>query len=382
MPRPVLSGRETRDAQLFRAQHSERIVRTRTLGKTGLEVGVIGLGTEYLVEVPRETVVSMVHEAIDRGVNYFDVLFAYEHYQSNFGAAFKTKRDQVLITGHLSSGETDGQYRRTRDVAECEELFHQLLTRLDVDYVDVVFLQNCDAEDDYKQVVGPGGILELAQRLQREGKARFIGLSGHRPPVSGKAVRSGSIDVLMHPINLQGDATPGRKELYQECAKRGVGLVGMKPFAGGGLLSGKDSRTLTPVQCLSYALSQPGVSTLVPGVKDLDELRATLAYLDSSDEEKDFSSVLPDFRAVEEGTCVYCNHCLPCPVGIDIGETIRLLDTARLSLTDALRSAYDALPTKPSQCIECGDCTPRCPFSVNIISRLHQASGFFGATRE
>ncbi|MCK4298061.1 MAG: 4Fe-4S dicluster domain-containing protein, partial [Planctomycetes bacterium] len=82
---------------------------------------------------------------------------------------------------------------------------------------------------------------------------------------------------------------------------------------------------------------------------------------------------------VEEGTCVYCNHCLPCPVGINVGETIRAVVTAERGGLEAARSAYAALPVKASECIECEECVERCPFSVDIISRLHQARDVFEA---
>jgi len=134
-------------------------MRTRTLGRTGLGVGLIGLGTEYLVGQPRDTVVAVVHEAIDGGVNYVDILFAYADYLDSMGAALKGKRDRVFITGHLGSGESGGQYRRTRDVSECEDLFHDLLARLGTDSVDVAILQNCDEDDDYEQMMGPDGLL-------------------------------------------------------------------------------------------------------------------------------------------------------------------------------------------------------------------------------
>ena len=350
---------------------------TRTLGRTGLEVGLIGLGTEYLVGTDRENFVAVVGRAVDAGVNYIDVLFAFADYLDGMGAALQGRRDRVFITGHLGSAETDGQYRRSRDAAECERLFHDLLSRLHTDYVDVLFLQNCDEQDDYEQVMGPGGLLELAQRLRREGKARFVGFSGHQPPVSLEAVRSGSIDVLMHSINLQGDATPGRRDLFHECAGRGVGLVAMKPFAGGALFEPKGETPPTPVQCLHYSLSQPGVSTVVPGVKNVAELEAALAYPEATDEERDFSSILAGLHEVEQGTCVYCNHCLPCPVGINVGETIRAAVTAERGGLEAARSAYDALPTKASDCIECEDCVERCPFGVDVISKMQRAVQLF-----
>jgi predicted aldo/keto reductase-like oxidoreductase len=354
---------------------------TRRLGKTDLELGVIALGTEHLVEVPRKTVVSVVREAVRRGVNYFDVLFAYPHYQDNFGAAFKGRREKVLISGHLGSALQDGQYRRSRDVGECEELFHDLLRRLATDYVDVLFLSNCDEPDDYEQIIGGGGLLELGARLRREGKARFIGLSGHQVPVATQAVESGRIDVLMHNVNLAGHADPGRRELYHACAAAGVGLIGMKPFAGGSLLQEGAGPSATPVQCISYALAQPGVCAVVPGVKNLQELNAALAYLDAAEQVRDFSGVVGRFRPDLEGQCVYCNHCLPCPAGIDVGKTIRLADTAGGTGAASLAAEYARLPAAASECLECGDCVERCPFKVDVLSKMARAVQLFEQDR-
>ncbi|MCK4234265.1 aldo/keto reductase, partial [candidate division WOR-3 bacterium] len=73
----------------------------RKLGKTGFDVSIIGLGTEYLNRKPRKNVVSVVHAAIDRGVNYFDLVFAFPDYRDNFGAAFIGYRDNVIIAGHI-----------------------------------------------------------------------------------------------------------------------------------------------------------------------------------------------------------------------------------------------------------------------------------------
>jgi len=113
----------------------------RKLGKTGLDVSIIGLGTEYLNKKPKKTVVSVVHEAIEEGINYFDLVFAFPEYRDNLGASFKGYRDKIIITGHLGCAETDGQYRLTRDVKENEMLFLDLLSRLHTDYVDILMIQ-------------------------------------------------------------------------------------------------------------------------------------------------------------------------------------------------------------------------------------------------
>ena len=252
-----------------------------------------------------------------------------------------------------------------------------MLSRLHAEYIDVLFLQFVDEENDYERVIGSGGLLELALRFQREGKAGFIGLSGHKVPMALKAVKSGHMDVLMFPINLSSDAVLEEKELFNVCASRGVGLVAMKPFARGKLLQKKEARSITPVQCISYTLSQIGVSTAVPGVKDVDELEATLHFLEVTDEEKDFSSILPDFRQYSKGECVYCNHCLPCPAVIDIGQTIRLVEIAQYGVSEALRADYRALSVKASACIEYGSCMKRCPFEVDVISKMQRAVELF-----
>ena len=352
-------------------------MKTRTLGKTGLDVGIVGLGTEYLHQRSRETVVSVVGEAIERGVNYMDFVFTFPEYLDHLGAALKGQRDKVIITGHLGAAEKDGHYRKTRDVKECEELFSEMLSRLHTEYIDVLFLQFVDEEDDYERVMGSGGLLELARRFRREGKAGFIGLSGHSVPVALKAVKSGHIDVLMFPINLRSDAVLEEKELFNVCASRGVGLVAMKPFAGGKLFQKEEARSITSVQCISYALSQIGVSTVVPGVKDLDELEAALHFLDATDEEKDFSSILPEFQQYVKGECVYCNHCLHCSDVLDFVQSIRLLYTAQHGVSEDLRADYQALSVKASACIECGSCTTRCPFEVDVISKMQRAVKLF-----
>jgi predicted aldo/keto reductase-like oxidoreductase len=131
------------------------------------------------------------------------------------------------------------------------------------------------------------------------------------------------------------------------------------------------------VQCLAYALSQAGVSTIVPGVKDLEQLAAAQAYWQASDEERDYSQVLASFQQYVEGECVYCNHCLPCPSVIDIGQVNRLLDLADNGVRDDLWAAYDALEANAEDCIQCGSCEERCPFGVPVIERMERAAELF-----
>lgn len=340
--------------------------------------------------------VAVVHAAIEHGVNYFDVVFSFPEFLDNAGVAFRGRREHVILTGHLGSTEKDGQYHKTHNVKQSEAFFLNVLRRLGTDYVDVLFLHNFNTLREYEGILGPRGLLELALRFRQEGKARAIGISTHKAEVALRAIEGGCVDVVMFPIHLASHVAPGRQDLLRACVTHNIGLVAMKPFAGGRLLSGertlrlagyqtggealivKKKQPITPMQCIHYTLSQPGVSLALPGCASVEQLTEVLAYWKATEEERDFSPLLADFQQYVEGECVYCNHCLPCPVKIDIGQVSRLLDMAQYRPTDELRAAYAALPAKASDCTRCGACEARCPFGVSVIARMEQAAGLFG----
>lgn len=367
----------------------------RRLGRTDLEVSAISLGTEYLIDQPVEDAKRVIHAALDRGINYVDMFYAQPGFRDVMGACFRGRRHEALITTHLGGCVENDQHAKTRNPEISDRYFHDFLRRLETDYVDFVFLHNCDTQDDYDVLMDPEGLLGLARRYREQGKARFIAFSGHTVATSLQAVQSGAIDVLMFPVNLAGNAVPGKRDLFNACLAHDVGLVAMKPFAGGRLLradhdfegetwqvgggkvSFRRSVPITPVQCLSYVLEQAGLSTIVPGCKSVAELDSAQAYWTASAEERDFSALLADFQQYREGQCVYCNHCLPCPNYVDVGKTMRLLDVARGGGLAQARAAYEAMETNASDCIACGDCEGRCPFGVPVTDLMEEAVALF-----
>jgi len=345
------------------------------LGNTGIEVSVIGVGMEHLAEAPGN-IAPVLHAAIDAGINYIDLMIWRPEVMRATGEALEGQRDKVILAGHLGVGEVNGQYRRTRDVKECKELFDEMLAWLCTDHVDVLHITYLDVENDYENVIAPGGVMELAHRLKREGKTRLIGLSGHNPKTTMRAIRDGNLDVTMHSINLATDADQMKRELMQLCVERGVGLVVMKTYAGGELLFGDPS--VSPSACINYVLAQSGVSTALVGIRSVAELQAALAYFTASDEEKDYSRILGKLQSQEEGTCTYCSHCLPCPQIIDIPAVFRLLATARrYGVFSDLRDDYNMLPAKASNCIGCNVCAERCPFGVDVVAEIQEVARLF-----
>ena len=177
-----------------------------------------------------------------------------------------------------------------------------------------------------------------------------------------------------------GRTSSERDELYHACARHGVGIVAMKPYAAGWLFAPENAvgMALTPVQCLHYALSQPGVATVVPGCKTVEQMRAALAYLEAAKKRGITASSRPA-RCGRAQCCMYCNHCLPCPAGIDIGAIARLGDAAGRGLTATLLEQYRLLAVRASACTNCGLCRERCPFSVDPAANMRRAAEVFGA---
>lgn len=379
----------------------------RKLGNTGLEVSAIGLGCEYVWFAPEERVNELVQEALKNGINYIDLFVGTPSTREYFGKALKGKRDQVYLAGHLGAVDKDGQYMKTRDEKLCKEFLAQFYEKLQTDYIDVLYLHNCDTQADLDEIMN-GWMYAYAKELKDNGKARFIGFSSHNTKIAMEAVITGKIDVLMFPVNplfnmlpqdsadarMKGRevqvmseeekaAYPTKQELYDLCEQMGVGIIAMKPFAGGNILkSHEDGRLkglldLTPVQAISYILSIPQVACPVPGFASVEELNQALAYLTATEEEKDFSEIYDSLVGKFQNQCMYCNHCQPCPNNIDIAEVTKLADMAEKEMTNDLRTRYVALPGNAQDCIQCGACSKRCPFGIDAAANMRRAKEIF-----
>jgi predicted aldo/keto reductase-like oxidoreductase len=237
--------------------------------------------------------------------------------------------------------------------------------------------------------MAPGGIFEYARKLKESGAIRYLGFSSHAPSICRRFIETGAIDVFMLSVNPTYGFEPRagkvtlsreRQELYRERQKRGIGITVMKPFGGGQLLSAKGSpfrAAMSIPQCLHYALDRPGVLSCLPGVGSIADVKAVLGYYEASAVERDYSFIGELTSEDTQGSCIYCNHCQPCPTGIDIGSVNKFLDLAKAG-DELARDHYKRLGKHASDCAKCGSCEANCPFHVAIRSRLDEAARFFG----
>lgn len=117
------------------------------------------------------------------------------------------------------------------------------------------------------------------------------------------------------------------------------------------------------------------------GARSLEDLRASLAYENASEEEKDYAAAFASFPRIKwEGHCMYCGHCAPCPKGIDVATVTKFLNLAKAQGTvpETVREHYRALPHAAGERIRCGACERRCPFGVSAMENMRGASAVFG----
>ena len=392
----------------------------RKIGSTDVEISEISLGAEHLENQDPMVVSSVVNHALDQGVNYIDlVAFTSPVDRDAIGGALRGRRNEVMISAHFGAVSREGKYFKTRVPQLCEASLEDLLNRLHTDHADVLMLHWIDKEEDYEAAFDKNGYLSAALRLKREGKAQLLALSTHIVPIAEKAIQSGFIDALMFPVNPAHDLFPGdyglsemwdestqenlldrktdavttRVDLYLQCDQAGIGVIAMKPYAGGLLLRAgpmneflekkkglrnPGGMVLSPVQCLSYVLGQPGISTALVGCRSSEQIDAAVAYYKASVEERDFSSIDAHELWRLAGRCVYCNHCLPCPEDIPIGDLLRVLDSAEYSPDQPTEAEYERLSTHAQDCTGCDVCTDRCPFGVRVTERMETAVALFG----
>ena len=377
----------------------------RTLGRTGLKVSEIGMGCEGLVDKSYDQVKEFVDKMEALGVNCIDLYSPNPEMRSNLGRALAGRRNKFVLQSHLCSIWENGQYLRTRDINKVKAGFDEMLRLLNTGYIEIGMIHYSDALSDWQEIVN-GPIMAYAQELKAAGKIGCIGLSSHNPEVAQAAVDSGLIDVLMFSVNPCYDLQPAnedveqlwaesayehrlvnmdpqRQALYESCQRRGVGVTVMKAFGGGDLLSQYSPAgvALTPFQCLHYALTRPGVACVMTGAKTVEELVQCAAYETAPDSEKDYAAAFAAMPKISwEGHCMYCGHCAPCPQGIDVASVTKFLNLAKAQggVPETVREHYAVLPHHAGECVACGACEKRCPFSVSIVENMRQAAELFG----
>ena len=249
----------------------------RPMGKTGLEVSILGIGGFHLGTVAGQSEVNnMVAKALDHGINFFDNAWEYHKGASEerVGTALKGKRDKAIVMTKVCT------HGRKKDVAM--RMLEESLTRLQTDHLDVWQVHEVVYYNDPERCYAPDGVLEALAAAKQQGKVRFVGFTGHKNPSIHLAMLTGGFpfDTIQMPLNpFDYSYRSFQQEVLPVAAQRGLAVFGMKSMGGSGEMISMGA--LTPAEALTYAMSLPGVSTTISGMDSMGVLNQNLEILHS-----------------------------------------------------------------------------------------------------
>ncbi|MBV9038800.1 MAG: aldo/keto reductase [Acidobacteriaceae bacterium] len=248
----------------------------RKFGRHPDEVSILGLGGHHLGNAATvQDAISILHEAVDNGINFCDNAWEYNDHRSEewMGKALAGGyRDKVFLMTKVC---THG-----RDASVAMQMLEESLGRLGTDHLDLWQIHAVVYDNDPDLAYRKGGVIEALDQAKKQGKVRYVGFTGHKDPrIHKRMINMGyAWDSVQFPINAFDAQFRSFQEIVlPEALKRGIAVLGMKPLNGDGMPFHHGDVKLTPEQALRYAMSVDGVTTTITGMESLTVLRQNLA---------------------------------------------------------------------------------------------------------
>jgi len=238
----------------------------RTLGSTGEQVSVLGLGGYHIGQpADDQEGISLIRSAIDHGVNFMDNCWDYHDGGSEIRMG-KALRDGYRAKAFLMT-KIDGRTKQ-----EAAKQIEDSLKRLQTDHIDLLQHHEIIRMEDPDRIFANGGAQEALVQARKAGKIRYIGFTGHKDPVvhlrmlEVAAKHQFQFDAVQMPINvMDAHFRSFEHHVLPVLVKDHIGVLGMKSMAGQHILK---SGTVTPVECLHYAMTLP-TSVVIAGIESM-----------------------------------------------------------------------------------------------------------------
>jgi len=245
----------------------------RTLGHTGEQVSVIGLGGYHLArQSDLEESIRIIRTGIDEGINFLDNCWDYNAGESEIRMG-KALRDGYRGKAFLMT-KIDG---RTKTAAAAQ--LNESLRRLQTDRIDLLQFHEVIRDSDPERIFAEGGGMEAVLEAKKAGKIRFIGFTGHKSPdIHLKMLATASkhgfkFDAVQMPLNvMDAHFNSFEKRVLPVLTESGIGVLGMKPMGDHFIL---ESKTVTPTECLYYSMNLP-TSVVITGCDSMEILQQAL----------------------------------------------------------------------------------------------------------
>jgi aryl-alcohol dehydrogenase-like predicted oxidoreductase len=248
------------------------MIKKRMLGKTGVNVSMVGLGGEGVLRTfgYEKQAYAVINRALDLGINYCESARAYSGSESYYGRALQERREEVFLTSKSHA----------RDQRGALEHLEETLRNMNTDHLDLWQVHDVRTDEDIDEIFGPKGAIEAFVKAREQGLTRFIGVTGHQDPtIIRKCIELFPFDTVLMPVN---PAEPAFRSFLDEvlphAVQKNMGVIGMKVF-----LRGFPSRlpfytSMKPF--FDFALSQQ-VSTVVIGCDDVEQVEENVSFANS-----------------------------------------------------------------------------------------------------
>ena len=244
-------------------------IQKRKLGKTGVDVTLIGLGGEGVLRTfgHDDEAYALINRALDLGINYLESARAYSGSETYYGKALRERRKEIFLTSKSHARDRKGAL----------EHLQETLKNMNTDHLDLWQVHDIRTDDDIKAIFGPKGAIDAFSEAKKKGLIRFIGVTGHHDPeILKKCISLFDFDTVLLPVN---PAEPHYKSFLEEVVplakQKGMGIIGMKVYFRGFAARLPWFQSMEPF--LHFALSQP-VSTVVIGCDSVQQLEENVEF--------------------------------------------------------------------------------------------------------
>ena len=324
------------------------IMRTVTLGSTGITVNKNGFGALPIQRITDKEAVTLLRKAYDHGIDFFDTARGYTDSEVKIGKAFEGMRDKIYIASKTMAVDVENFWKQLEET----------LSNLKTDYLDIYQFHN----PDFCPKPGDGsGLYEAMLEAKAMGKIRHIGITNHRLAVAEEAIESGLYETLQFPFSYL--ASEKEFALMEKCREANMGFIAMKGLAGG--LINHSAAAYAFMMQYDYVLP-------IWGIQREQELDEFLSYQDEEPVLETVQNIIEaDKKELRGDFCRGCGYCMPCPMGIEINNCARMsLMIRRAPSAAQLTEEMQAKMKLIESCIHCGQCAKRCPYGLNTPALL------------